>query len=77
MNTRTSGELAGREGAVRRGILVSLPPVLLLLALLVGETLTGIYVDNDIVNVGPLTDLTPAPIANASLSDFVRQIRGQ
>lgn len=39
--------------------------VLLLLALLLGETLTGIYVENDIVNDGPLTAITPAPIANA------------
>jgi cytochrome b len=39
--------------------------VLLLLALLLAETLTGIYVENDIVNGGPLTEITPAPIANA------------
>ncbi len=39
--------------------------VLLLLALLLGETLTGVYIDNDIANVGPLTEFTPAPIADA------------
>jgi cytochrome b len=38
--------------------------VLLLLALLLGQTLTGIYVDNDVADDGPLTELTPAPIAN-------------
>src|SRR5207253_5841770 len=39
--------------------------VLLLLALLLAETLTGVYLDNDIANVGPLTEVTSAPIANA------------
>jgi cytochrome b len=39
--------------------------VLLLLVLLLGETLTGLYVANDIADVGPLTALTPASIANA------------
>jgi len=39
--------------------------VLLLFALLLGETLTGVYVDNDIVNDGPLSGVTPAPVANA------------
>lgn len=39
--------------------------VLLLLALMLGETLTGVYVENDITNVGPFTETTPAPIANA------------
>ena len=38
--------------------------VLLLLALLIAETLTGIYNDNDIADVGPFTELTPAPVAN-------------
>jgi cytochrome b len=38
--------------------------VVLLLALLLGQTLTGIYVDNDVADVGPLTELTPAPIAD-------------
>jgi cytochrome b len=38
--------------------------VLLLLALLLGQILTGIYVDNDVADEGPLTELTPAPIAN-------------
>ena len=39
--------------------------VLLLLFLLFVETLTGVYVANDIADVGPLTEITPAPIANA------------
>ena len=39
--------------------------VLLLLALLFVEALTGIYINNDIVDVGPLTDLVPARIADA------------
>ncbi len=38
--------------------------VLLLLALLLGETLTGLYIDNDIADEGPLTELVPARIAN-------------
>jgi cytochrome b len=39
--------------------------VVLLLFLLVVETLTGLYVANDIADVGPLTQITPAPVANA------------
>lgn len=39
--------------------------ILLLLALLLGEALTGIYVANDVADVGPLTEITPAPVANA------------
>lgn len=39
--------------------------VLFLLALLLGETLTGIYVANDVADVGPLTAMTPAQVANA------------
>lgn len=39
--------------------------VLLLLALLLGQTLTGLYVANDVADVGPFTEITPAPIANA------------
>jgi cytochrome b len=39
--------------------------VLVLLALLFGETLTGLYVANDVADEGPLTEFTPAPIANA------------
>jgi cytochrome b len=39
--------------------------VLLLLALLLGETLTGIYVANDVADDGPLTKWVPAPVANA------------
>lgn len=38
--------------------------VMLLLVLLVAETLTGIYINNDIANVGPFTELTSAPVAN-------------
>ena len=38
--------------------------VAVLLALLLGETLTGIYVGNDVADEGPLTAWTPAPIAN-------------
>ena len=37
----------------------------LLLALLLAETLTGLYVANDIADVGPLTEIVPAPVANA------------
>jgi cytochrome b len=39
--------------------------VLLLLILLLGETLTGIYVANDVADSGPLTASVPAPVANA------------
>jgi cytochrome b len=39
--------------------------VLLLLFMLLGETLTGIYVANDIADVGPFTEVVPAPVANA------------
>ncbi len=39
--------------------------VLLLLVLLLAETLTGLYVANDIADVGPLTEIVPAPAANA------------
>lgn len=38
--------------------------VLLLLALLLGETLTGIIVNNDVADEGPLTELMPAWLAN-------------
>ena len=38
--------------------------VMLLLALLLGQTLTGLYVDNDVANEGPLTELSPTRIAN-------------
>ena len=38
--------------------------VLLLLVLLLAETLTGLYVANDIADVGPLTEMTPASIAD-------------
>ncbi len=39
--------------------------VLLLLALLLVETLSGLYINNDIADAGPLTELTPVPVANA------------
>jgi cytochrome b len=39
--------------------------VVLLLGLLFGETLTGLYVANDVADAGPFTEMTPAPIANA------------
>jgi len=39
--------------------------VLMLLALVLGEALSGIYVQNDVANQGPLTEITPARIANA------------
>jgi cytochrome b len=39
--------------------------VLLLLFLLFAETLTGLYVANDIADVGPLSEIVPAPVANA------------
>lgn len=39
--------------------------VLVLIALLAGETLSGLYVNNDVANEGPLTELVPARIANA------------
>jgi cytochrome b len=38
--------------------------VLLLLALLLGETLSGLYVNNDVAVEGPLTELVPARIAD-------------
>jgi cytochrome b len=42
--------------------------VLLLLALLLVETLTGLYVANDMANEGPLTEMAPAWLANAIAS---------
>jgi cytochrome b len=39
--------------------------VLLLLALLLGETLSGLYVNNDVADDGPLTQWVPAWAANA------------
>jgi cytochrome b len=38
--------------------------VMVLLFLLLGETLTGLYIDNDIADEGPLTELVPARVAN-------------
>lgn len=40
--------------------------VLLLLALLLGETLSGLYVNNDVADVGPLT-----PYVSASAANFI------
>jgi cytochrome b len=42
--------------------------VLLLLGLLLAETLTGLYVANDIADEGPLTEIVPAWAANAIAS---------
>ncbi len=39
--------------------------VLLLLVLVLGETLSGLYVANDVADQGPLTEFVPARIANA------------
>ncbi len=38
---------------------------LFLLALLLAETFSGLYVANDIADVGPLTEIVPAGVANA------------
>ena len=38
--------------------------VFLLLGLLLGETLSGLYTNNDVANEGPFTEIVPAPIAN-------------
>jgi cytochrome b len=38
--------------------------VLLLLALLLAEALTGIYVANEVADQGPLTEMVPAVVAN-------------
>ena len=38
--------------------------VVLLLGLLLFEALTGIYIDNDMADVGPLTSVTPASVAD-------------
>jgi cytochrome b len=42
--------------------------VVLLLALLLVETLTGVYVANDIADEGPLTEIVPARAADAIAS---------
>jgi cytochrome b len=39
--------------------------VVLLLALMLAQALTGLYVDNDIADEGPLTEFVPASLANA------------
>jgi len=38
--------------------------VLALLALLLGEALSGLYINNDVADDGPLTQIVPAPISN-------------
>jgi cytochrome b len=38
--------------------------VILLLALLLGQSLTGVYVNNDIASEGPLTEIVPVAVAN-------------
>jgi cytochrome b len=38
--------------------------VVLLLALLLAQALSGLYLDNDVANEGPLTELVSAPIAD-------------
>ena len=38
--------------------------VVVLLALLFAETLTGIFIHNDVADVGPFTEITPAPVAD-------------
>lgn len=38
--------------------------VFLLLGLLLGETLSGLYTNNDVANDGPFTEIVPAPLAN-------------
>jgi cytochrome b len=38
--------------------------IMILLVLLLGQALTGLYVDNDVANEGPLTELLPARIAD-------------
>ena len=39
--------------------------VLVLLALLLAETLTGLYVNNDVADEGPFTEIAPAAVSNA------------
>lgn len=39
--------------------------VLLLLALLLAEPLTGLFVNNDVADEGPFTEITPAAVSNA------------
>lgn len=39
--------------------------VVALLALMLGQTLSGLYVSNDIADEGPLTEIVSAPLANA------------
>ncbi|HEV2264052.1 MAG TPA: cytochrome b/b6 domain-containing protein [Stellaceae bacterium] len=38
--------------------------VLVLLALLFGESLSGLYINNDVAEDGPLTQIVPAPVSN-------------
>jgi cytochrome b len=39
--------------------------VLLLLGLLLAETLTGLFVNNDVADEGPFTQIAPAAVSNA------------
>jgi cytochrome b len=39
--------------------------VFALLGLLLSEVLTGLYINNDVANEGPFTEVMPAPVANA------------
>jgi cytochrome b len=39
--------------------------VIVLIVLLLGETLTGLYINNDVADSGPLTPWVPAWLANA------------
>ncbi len=39
--------------------------VVILIALLLGEALSGLYVNNDVADEGPLTEFVAAPVANA------------
>lgn len=38
--------------------------VLVLLVLLLGESLSGLYINNDVAEDGPLTQIVPAPVSN-------------
>ena len=38
--------------------------VVAMIAILLGQTLTGLYENNDIANEGPMTEMVPAPVAN-------------
>ena len=50
--------------------------VVLLLSLLLAEALTGIYIENDVADVGVFTELSPAAVADfiTSLHDILWQV---